>query len=81
LNFIHRSYSDLWLIDMLFTHITGVTVIAYVHNTVFRLCNVQMITLKTFCTGDISADTGFQSTHMKQKKNNYRTLYFKIFQY
>jgi len=22
----------LWLIDMLFTHITGVTVIAYVHN-------------------------------------------------
>lgn len=67
------------LIDMLFTHITGVTVIAYVHNMVFRLCNVQMVTLKTFCAGDISDDTSFQSTHMK--KNNYRTLYFEIFQY
>lgn len=47
---------------------------------VFRLCNVQLVTLKTFCAGDISANTSFQSTHMK-KKNNYRTLYFEIFQY
>jgi len=68
------------LIDMLFTHITGVTMIAYVHNMVFRLCNVQMVTLKTFRAGDISADTSFQSTHMK-KNNNCRTLYFEIFQY
>jgi len=59
-----------WLIDMLFTYITGVTVIAYVYNMVFRLSNVQMVTLKTFCAGGISANTIFQSTHMK-KKNNY----------
>jgi len=39
-----------------------------------------MVTLKTFRAGDISADTSFQSTHMK-KNNNCRTLYFEIFQY
>jgi hypothetical protein len=46
-NFINRSYNTMfetitkWLIDTLFTHITGVTVIAYIQNMVFRLCNAQ----------------------------------------
>jgi len=69
-----------WLIDMLFTHITGVTVIAYIHNMVCRLCNVQIVTLKTFCAGDISADTSFQSTHMKKRIiiEHYILKYFNI---
>jgi len=47
-----------------FNHHIYVTLILYIHNMAFKLCDVQMVALKPFCSFDGIIATVFDSTHM-----------------
>jgi hypothetical protein len=47
-----------------FNHHKGLAIILYIHNMASKLCDVQMVALKPFCSFDSIVATIFYSTHM-----------------